>query len=69
MRTVMMAMAVMLVLGLPGCGNSSDAAKAAGGKSRLFDDQRDALEKAQKLGNQMNAADQARRTEEETQTK
>lgn len=68
MRSVLMAMAVLLVLVLPGCGNSSDAAKASG-KSRLFDDQRDALEKAQKLSNTMNAADQARRTEEENQTK
>ena len=68
MRSVLLVMACMLMLGLPGCGNSSDAAKASG-KSRLFDDQRDALEKAQKLSDTMNAADQARRTEEENQTR
>jgi len=68
MRQLLIALGAMLALGLAGCGNSSDAAKASG-QSRLFDDQRDALEKAKQVGNTTNAADQARRAEEESQTK
>ena len=68
MRQLLIVLGVALALGLAGCGNKSDAAKASG-QSRLFDDQRDALEKAKQVGNTLNAADQARRAEEESQTK
>jgi hypothetical protein len=58
---------VMAALVLTGCGGSSDAAKASG-KTRLFDTQRDALEKARGVNDTLRQADQARRAQEENQT-
>jgi len=58
---------LMAVLALAGCGASSDAAKATG-KTRLFDTQRDALEKARGVNDTLRQADQARRAQEENQT-
>lgn len=58
---------LMVALMLNGCGGSSDAAKASG-KTRLFDTQRDALDKAKRVNETLRQADQARRAQEEQQT-
>ncbi len=59
---------LMTVLMLGGCGGSSDAAKASG-KTRLFDTQRDALEKAKGVNDTLRQADTARRAQEEDQAR
>lgn len=59
--------ALIAALALVGCGRSSDAAKASG-KSRLYDTQRGALEKARGVNDTLRQADQARRAQEESQT-
>jgi TolA-binding protein len=58
---------LIVALMLSGCGGSSDAAKASG-KTRLFDTQRDALDKANRVSETLRQADQARRAQEEQQT-
>jgi hypothetical protein len=67
MRRLLIALSVALTLISAGCGNSSDAAKASG-KARLFDTQRDALEKAKGVNNTVLQADQARRAQEDKQS-
>ena len=59
---------LMTALTITGCGGSSDAAKTSG-KTRLFDTQRDALEKAKGVNDTLRQADTARRAEEENQAR
>ena len=59
---------LMTALTITGCDGSSDAAKASG-KTRLFDTQRDALEKAKGVNDTLRQADTARRAEEENQAR
>jgi hypothetical protein len=66
MRKLWVILSVALAVALAGCGNSSDAAKASG-QSRLFDTQRDALEKAKALNDMALKAEQAQRGQEEKQ--
>jgi hypothetical protein len=66
MRKLWITLGVALAVALAGCGNSSDAAKASG-QSRLFDTQRDALEKAKAVNDTMLKAQQVQRGEEEKQ--
>ena len=61
-----LVIALMAALVLTGCGGSSEAAKASG-RTRLFDTQRDALEKAKGVNDTLRQADQARRAQEENQ--
>jgi len=58
--------AVMAALALSGCSNS-DPEKTQE-KSRLFDTQRSALEKARGVNETLQRADQVRRAQEESQT-
>ena len=64
MRTLLIIL--IATLALAGCGGSSDAAKTSG-KTRLFDTQRDALEKAKGVNETLKQADLARRAQEENQ--
>jgi uncharacterized protein YceK len=64
----MLLITLMTALAVSGCGGSSDAAKASG-KTRLFDSQRDALDKAKGVNDTLRQADTARRTEEENQAR
>jgi hypothetical protein len=66
MRNLVIVFTVALALGSGGCGNSSDSAKASG-QARLFDAQRDALEKAKTVNDTVLKADRARRAQEEKQ--
>ena len=66
MRTLLITL--MTVLAISGCGGSSDAAKAAG-KTRLFETQRGALEKAKGVNDTLRQADTARRAQEEEQAR
>jgi len=66
MRKLSITLGVVLAAALAGCGNSSDAAKASG-QSRLFDTQRDALEKAKAVSDTVLKAEQAQRAQEEKQ--
>jgi hypothetical protein len=66
MRKLWIILGVALAAPLAGCGNSSDAAKASG-QSRLFDTQRDALEKAKAVNDTVLKAEQAQRAQEEKQ--
>lgn len=65
MRTLLITL--MTALTLAGCGGGSDAAKASG-KTRLFDTQRDALEKAKGVNDTLRQADMVRRAQEDNQT-
>ncbi|HMK20783.1 MAG TPA: hypothetical protein VK466_00525 [Terriglobales bacterium] len=64
MRILLITLMATLTIG--GCGASSDAAKASG-KTRLFDSQRDALDKAKGVNDTLLQADAVRRAEEEKQ--
>ena len=64
MHKILIAFGVTAALVSAGCGNSSDAAKAAG-QSRLYDTQRDALEKAKRVNDTVLQANQARSSQEE----
>jgi uncharacterized protein YceK len=64
----MLLITLMTALTMSGCGGSSDAAKASG-NTRLFDTQRDALDKAKGVNDTLLQADTARRAEEEKQTR
>jgi hypothetical protein len=66
MRKLWIIPGMALAVALASCGNSSDAAKAAG-QSRLYDAQRDALEKAKAVNDTMLKAEQAQRGQEEKQ--
>jgi hypothetical protein len=66
MRKLWITLGVTLTIALAGCGNNSNAAKASG-QSRLFDTQRDALEKAKAVSDTMLKAEQAQREQEEKQ--
>ena len=66
MRELLVLAAATVALALCGCSNS-DPAKAQE-KSRLFDAQRNALEKARGVNETLQRADQARRAQEESQT-
>ena len=66
MRNLWIILGIVLAAALVGCGNSSDAAKASG-QSRLFDTQRDALEKAKAVSDTVLKAEQAQRAQEEKQ--
>ena len=66
MRTLLITL--MTALTIAGCGGSSDAAKASG-KTRLFDTQRDVLEKAKGVNNTLRQADTAQRAQEEDQAR
>lgn len=66
MRELLVLAAAMVSLALCGCSNS-DPEKAQE-KSRLFDAQRNALEKARGVSETLQRADQTRRTQEESQT-
>jgi hypothetical protein len=66
MGKLWIALGVILAVTLAGCGNSSDAAKASG-QNRLFDAQRDALEKAKAVNDTVLKAEQTRREQEEKQ--
>ena len=66
MRRLCITVGVALALAVTGCGKSSDAAKAAG-QSRLYDTQRDALEKAKAVSDTLLKAEQAQRAQEEKQ--
>lgn len=65
-RELLVLAAAMVSLALCGCSNS-DPEKAQE-KSRLFDAQRNALEKARGVSETLQRADQTRRTQEESQT-
>jgi len=64
----MLLITLMATLTIGGCGGSSDAAKASG-KTRLFDSQRDALDKAKGVNDTLLQADAVRRAEEEKQAR
>ena len=64
----MLLITLMATLTIGGCGASSDAAKASG-KTRLFDSQRDALDKAKGVNDTLLQADAVRRAEEEKQAR
>jgi hypothetical protein len=64
MHKILIALSVAAALTAAGCGNSSDAAKASG-HSRLYDTQRDALEKARQVNNTVLQANQARTSQED----
>jgi hypothetical protein len=64
MRNLWITLGLALAVALAGCGNSSDAAKASG-QSRLYDTQRDVLEKAKAVNDTMLKAEQAQRGKEE----
>ena len=64
-RDLLVMAAVIAALALSGCSNS-DPEKTQ--KSRLFDAQRSALEKARGVNETLQRADQARRAQEEGQT-
>jgi hypothetical protein len=64
MHKILIAFGVAAALVSAGCGNSSDAAKASG-QSRLYDTQRDALEKAKQVNNTVLQANQARSSQED----
>ena len=64
MHTILIVFGVATALVSAGCGNSSDAAKASG-QSRLYDTQRDALEKAKQVNNTVLQANQARSSQED----
>src|SRR5262249_47564567 len=65
-RELLVLAAATVALALCGCSNS-DPEKAQE-KSRLFDAQRNALEKARGVNETLQRADQARRAQEESQT-
>jgi len=62
MRTLLIAL--IAAFALTGCGGNSDAAKKSG-KTRLYDTQRDALEKAKGVNDTLRQADLVRRAQEE----
>ena len=62
MRTLLIAL--IAALALTGCGGNSDAAKKSS-KTRLYDTQRDALEKAKGVNDTLRQADFVRRAQEE----
>lgn len=64
MRKLWITLGLGLAVALAGCGNSSDAAKASG-QSRLYDTQRDVLEKAKAVNDTMLKSEQAQRAQEE----
>jgi hypothetical protein len=64
MRTLLITL--IAALALTGCGGNSDAAKTSG-KTRLYDTQRDALEKAKGVNDTLRQADLVRRAQEENQ--
>ena len=66
MRELLVMAAAIAALALSGCSNS-DPEKTQE-KSRLFDAQRSALEKARSVNETLQRADQARRAQEEGQT-
>ena len=66
MRTLLVSLAITLALG--GCGGGSDSAKAAG-KSRLFDGQRDALDRAKGVNESISQTDTSRRAQEDSQSR
>lgn len=66
MRELLVMAAAIAALTLSGCSNS-DPEKTQE-KSRLFDAQRSALEKARSVNETLQRADQARRAQEEGQT-
>jgi len=66
MRRLMIVLIAALAIG--GCGRSSDAAKASG-KARLFDEQRDILEKAKGVNDTLRQAETARRAGEDDQAR
>ena len=66
MRNLLVMAAAIATLALSGCSNS-DPEKTQE-KSRLFDAQRSALEKARGVNETLQRADQARRAQEESQT-
>ena len=66
MRKSLMLVVATAVLALSGCSNS-DPEKTQE-KSRLFDAQRSALEKARGVNETLQRADQGRRAQEDSQT-
>jgi ABC-type glycerol-3-phosphate transport system substrate-binding protein len=56
-------------LGLAACGPQPQSTSNTGSQNRLFDTQRDAMEKAKGVNETVMHADQARRAQEEAQAK
>jgi len=54
---------------LAACGSQPEPAANAGAQTRIFDTQRDALDKAKAVNESVMQADQARRAQEEAQAK
>jgi uncharacterized protein YcfL len=67
MRTGLMV--VLTGLMLTGCGPQPQSASNGGTQTRIFDTQRDALEKAKGVNETVMQGDQARRAQEEAQAK
>jgi hypothetical protein len=59
----------LAALTLTACGAQPEPAANAGAQTRIFDTQRDALDKAKAVNDSVIQADQARRAQEEAQAK
>jgi hypothetical protein len=67
MRTSLMVL--VAGLGLAACGPQPQSNSNPGSQNRLFDTQRDAMDKAKGVNETVMQADQARRAQEEAQAK